>query len=265
MRTDLSVSPVSCPPFLPPAATTAWAGLHHPTGTAAGRFDRDSTAGLPAPVARWLHRSIVHGTPLLSGVELSMHGTIRIGRWMPFTARQIVGPTGYLWAAQAGRFPIMVRGFDRYSGATGQMAWRLFGRIPVVSAAGADITRSAAGRLASEIIGLTPGGALGSAVAWEGIDDDRSVGRLTIDGTIHDVTIDVAADGALRSLSLPRWAKPGKREPFRLHTFGVFTDGELKVDGYTLPRTVRAGWWPGTPQWEQGEFFRATIDQARFF
>ena len=72
-----------------------------------------------------------------------MHGQIRIGRWMPFTAHQIVAPDGYLWAAEAGRFGIRVRGFDRYSGATGQMSWRLFGRIPVVSAAGPDITLSA--------------------------------------------------------------------------------------------------------------------------
>ncbi len=103
--------------------------------------------------------------------------------------------------------------FDPDSAATGQMSWRLFGLIPVVSAIGPDITRSAEGRLA---------------------------------------------------LSLPRWAKPDKR-PFQLHTFGVMCSDEFTADGYTLPRTIRAGWWPDTPQWEEGEFFRATIDQGRFF
>lgn len=183
---------------------------------------------------------------------------------MPFTAQQIVAPTGYIWAAEAGRFPVRIRGFDRYSAASGQMAWRLFGRIPVVSTTGVDVTRSAAGRLASELIGLTPGGALSPDVIWQEIDDRRAVAAVTIDGTEHQVTIEVDEAGALRALSLPRWAKPDKA-PFQLHTFGVFFDGELPAGGYTLPRTIRAGWWPGTNRWAKGEFFRATIDRARFF
>ncbi len=264
--TDETSGPIpGCPAFLPATAQQAWAGLHRPSGPAGEGFDPDRTAGLPPPAARWLRHAIPPGAPLLGGVQLSMHGTIRIGRWLPFTAHQIVAPTGYIWAAEAGRFPITIRGFDRYSGATGQMSWRLFGRIPVVSASGTDITRSAAGRLASEIIGLTPGGAVGPHVAWDGIDDDRAMAHIAIDGSTHDVTIDVDADGAIRSLSLPRWAQPDKKAPFQLHTFGVFCDGQLETGGYTIPRTVRAGWWPDTPRWEQGEFFRATIDGARFF
>lgn len=254
------------PPFLPVAARRTWSGLHHPTGSAADGFDPDRAAvGLPVATARWLRHVIAPGTPLLGGVELSMHGEIRIGRWMPFTAQQIVAPSGYIWAAEARRFPIAVRGFDRYSQATGQMSWRLFGRVPVVSSSGDDITRSAAGRLASEVIGLTPGGALGPTVAWEPIDGNRAMAHITIDGGQHDVTIDVDARGELRTLSLPRWAKPDKQGPFQLHTFGVICGGELASGGYTLPRTIRAGWWPGTPRWEQGEFFRATIDEVRFF
>ena len=65
-------------------------------------------------------------------------------------------------------------------------------------------------------------------------------------------------------LSLPRWGNPDKG-PFRLHTFGVIFDGEFSTDGYTLSRQMKAGWWLGTPEWEQGEFVRATIDGARFF
>ena len=101
-------------------------------------------------------------------------------------------------------------------------------------------------------------------MVWEGLDDDRAVAAIAIDGTTHAVTIEVDTGGRLRSLSLPRWAQPDKG-PFQLHTFGVVCDGELEADGYTLPRTVRAGWWPGTPRWAQGEFFRATIDQVHLF
>ncbi len=256
--------PDSCPGFLRPAARRSWAELGGFTGTPGATFDPDSVDGLPSPVARWLRHAIAAGTPLRRGAQVAMHGDIRIGKWRPFTAQQIVAPNGYLWAAKAGRFPMKVRGFDRYSALTGQMSWRLFGLIPVVTTTGADVSRSAAGRLAGEIIGLTPACALGPNVAWDAIDDHQATATITVDDLAHHVTIDVADDGALRTVSLPRWGNPDKGR-FKLHTFGVICDGEFTADGYTLPGRIKAGWWLGTPEWEQGEFFRATIDQARFF
>lgn len=252
------------PGFLPESARRTWADLATVTETAGVVFDPDSTRTLPAPVARWLRHAIAPGTRLRSGVQLSMHGDIKIRRWMPFTAKQIVATTGYIWAAEAGRFPIRIRGFDRYSAATGQMSWRLFGAIPVVSATGPDVTRSAAGRLAGEIIGLAPGGALGPAVTWRGIDDHRAVATVTVDGAEHAVIIDVDDVGTLKSISLPRWASPDGGA-YQFHSFGVIFDDESTTDGYTMARTVHAGWWPDTPRWDQGEFFRATIDEVRFF
>jgi len=134
----------------------------------------------------------------------------------------------------------------------------------VLDTVGPDVTRSAAGRLASEIIGLTPGGALSPTITWRGIDDHRAVATVAIDGAHHEITIDVSDAGTLRTISLPRWAQPDDG-PFQLHTFGVMCDGEFTTDGYTLPRRIRAGWWPDTPRRVDGEFFRATIDHARFF
>ncbi len=252
------------PDFLLDSAQRSWLQLASPTPAVPKKFDPDAIDVLPAPVIRWLRHAITPGTPLLSGAQVAMHGDIRIGKWRAFTAQQIVAPTGYIWAAESGNFALRVRGYDRYSATTGQMVWRLFGHIPVVNASGADIDRSAAGRLASEVIGLTPGGALNSNVTWAAIDDHHATATVIIDQRPHDVTIDVSDDGTLRALSLPRWAKPDKG-PFQLHTFGVFFDGEFSTEGYTLPRHVKAGWWPSTPKWEQGEFFRATLDQARFF
>lgn len=254
----------SCPEFLPDTVQRSWASLNKSTQNADTTFDPDSIGALPVPVARWLRHTIAPGTPLRVGVQVSMHGTIRIKKWMPFTAQQIVASTGYIWAAEAGRFPIKVQGYDRYSDNTGHMSWKLLGTIPLVNATGTDIDRSAAGRLASEMIGLTPAGALGPNVTWAAIDDYHAVATIIIDKQAHVVTIDVDDNGILKSVVLPRWAKPDK-EPYQLHTFGVICDGEFSTGGYTLSRHFSAGWWPGTPKWEQGEFFRATLDEARFF
>jgi hypothetical protein len=53
------------------------------------------------------------------------------------------------------------------------MVHRAFGRIPLVNETGADFTRSAAGRLVSEMI-WTPAVALDPAVTWMPVDDDTA-------------------------------------------------------------------------------------------
>ena len=192
-----------------------------------------------------------------------MHGTIRIKRWLPFTAVQIVSSDGYIWAADAGWGPIRVRGFDRFTDGTAEMRWRLFGLIPVMTSSGSDTTRSAAGRHASEMIGLTPAGALAPGVTWQAIDDHRATATTTVGAFTHEVTINVDDAGVLRSSSLPRWGRPDSG-PFQDHTFGVMFDGQQTIDGYSIATSIRAGWWFGTERWDEGEFFRCTVAGAEF-
>jgi hypothetical protein len=227
------------------------------------RFDPDAIGHLPVPVVRWLRHTIEPETLVGSGVRVDMHGTIRIGRWRPFTARQTVGPDSYIWAAESGRFPLRISGFDRYTGGAAEMRWRLDGLIPVVTASGDDVTRSAAGRHASEMIGLVPGGALAPGVTWRGIDFRRAVATVDVGEFTHEVTIEVDDLGVLRSVRLPRWGNPDQG-PFEEHIFGVMCEGERDFGGCALPATLRAGWWPGTDRWAAGEFFRCEIDRAEF-
>jgi hypothetical protein len=47
--------------------------------------------------------------------------------------------------------------------------------------------------------------------------------------------------------------------------FGGVLESEATFGGYTIPNRVRAGWYFRTPRFEsEGEFFRATIDDATF-
>jgi hypothetical protein len=137
-------------------------------------FQPSMVADLPESARRWLTHAIPLGTTLWQSVERSMRGQIRIGAWRPFTARQVLTPPrGFIWAATARVFGIPVIGFDRLSSGSGQMRWRLGGLVPVMSATGPDITRSAAGRLAGEMA-LVP--TTFPAAAWAaGSDDDRVV------------------------------------------------------------------------------------------
>ncbi|MFS8585879.1 MAG: DUF6544 family protein, partial [Acidimicrobiia bacterium] len=233
----------AAPRRLPGPVRSTWRALARPTVDPV-RFDPAvADAVLPAPAARWLRHAIEPGTPLRRTALLAMQGEIRVGRWMPFTAAQVLAPPdGFVWAASAGRGPLRVRGFDRYADGEGDMRWALFGLVPVMSAGGADVTRSAAGRLAGEAL-LVPGAAVSPAVTWRAVDERRAVARVHVGRWEHDVTVEVDDRGALRSISMPRWGDPdGTGYAERL--FAVSFGGEVRADGFTLPRAIEAAWGP---------------------
>jgi hypothetical protein len=242
-----------------------WERLARPTVSPPG-FDPPMTESLPEPARRWLTHVIAPGTPLARAVILEMRGHIRLGRWIRFRAVQVhAPPAGFIWAARAHWGPMWIGGYDRYSGATGEMRWRLFSRIPMMSATGPDIDRSAAGRVALDSI-LVPSAWLQEAVTWQTSDnDDKVLAKWQIDDQTLPVTLNVGRDGALRSLTMPRWAKP-RGHPWGEYPFGGTLADETDFDGIKLSRTIRAGYFYGTDKWDgpSGEFFRAEITKARF-
>jgi hypothetical protein len=239
-----------------------WERLARPA--ARGWFDPSMTDGLPEPARRWLTRAIQPGTPLARAVVLDMRGQIRIRRWLPFRAVQLQAPAdGYVWAARAALGPLHISGFDRYANGTGQMNWRLAGRVPVVRAAGPNVDRSAAGRVALDAV-FVPTAFLGEQVTWRsGPDPDVAVAEWTVGNQVLPVELRVGPDGALRSVSMQRWGNPNGR-PWASYPCGGTLDDERDFGGITLPTRLRAGYFFGTEEWATGEFFRATITDATF-
>lgn len=191
-----------------------------------------------------------------------MHGEIKLGAWRPFTARQVLTPPrGFIWAASARVAGLPVSGFDRYSSGSGQMRWRLLGLIPVMSAAGPDVTRSAAGRLAGEGTVWLPT-AFRAATWTSGPDEDSAVATWRIGDDEEAVQLHVDSDGGLREVVLQRCGNPDGR-PFGRYPFRVAIDAERAFDGVTIPSAIRAAWVSdGRP--DAGEFFRAEMTGATF-
>ncbi len=141
------------------------------------------------------------------------------------------------------------------------MRWRLLGLVPVMTADGPDITRSAAGRLASDLC-LVP--TTFRAVTWRlGDRPDTAVATVRIGAEAVDVELHVGPDGQLLDVLLQRWSDAGGA-PFGYQPFGVTVEAERTFAGITIPSTVRAGWWWGTDRQDEGEFFRARITDATF-
>lgn len=231
-------------------------------GRPSERFDAAMVADLPEPARRWLVHAITPGTPLWPSVVLIMRGEIRLGAWRPFTATQVLAPPrGFIWAATARFMGIPVTGFDRYSGGSGQMHWRLAGVLPVIKAIGPDVTRSAAGRLAGEMA-LAPTTFRGAT--WTpGVDADHAVATWRIGDHDERSEFAVDRDGRLREIVMQRWGNP-TGEPFGRYPFGVAIEAEREFAGVIIGSQLRAGWWWGTDRQSEGEFFRATITDAAF-
>jgi hypothetical protein len=228
-------------------------------------FHPDETAGLPEPAQRFLNGALSSGVELASMVQLDMEGEIKLKGWIPFRARQVLrAKEGFVWEANGGKPPLIFKGGDTYWEGAGSLDFRMWGTIPVARAVGPDIDRSSAGRLAAETVAwlpqaLTP--QLGAS--WTPIDAHMATVTLPVRDTTVDVTITVDREGGLRELVLQRWGCPDPGV-FDLHTFGGAFDDYITFDGVTVPTAGRVGWWWGTEEQSEGEFFRYRITDARF-
>jgi hypothetical protein len=248
------------------ALESLWNTLQAP-GSAAETFDPAMVDGLPEPAQRYLRHAIAPGTPLARSVTITMHGTLRLspgGEALPMRAEQVLAPpAGFIWRARVGRGLMRFRGFDRYGNAQGGMRWWMLGLVPIVRAGGADVTRSAAGRLGGEAV-LVPGALLpGRGAVWEAVDDSTARVRLVVDGEPVTTTLRIDADGRLRHASLMRWRDDagGGGAPGFVR-FDVELSGERTFGGYTVPAHLRAGWRLGEP--DEFPFYDVTVDTAEY-
>lgn len=227
-------------------------------------FSSDKVSHLPVSAQRYLEHAIAPGTMLASTVRLRMHGEIKLKGWLPFNAQQVIClDKGMMWRATVKMWGMPIRGFDRIVDGAGEMRWKLLGIIPVVVASGPDISTSAVGRLAAELVWLPSAFMLGRA-SWT--ETDSSCFSVSLPLQDQQAALDVTIDerGRLNTVHLERWGNPDKGNFHKLD-FGGIAEEEQPFGGYTIPSRLRVGWYFGTSRFDQeGEFFRVTIDEAIF-
>lgn len=227
-------------------------------GDSSGTFDEDEISGLPEPVARYFRASVRTGTALAQAVELTMSGRIRIGRWIPFRATEVIAPRrGFVWAARAAA---VVSGSDRYLDGVGAMEWKALGLLPVMNVSGPDVSRSAAQRAASEAIWVPTALLPRFGVAWTATGEDRSEAEFSIDDYPVRLTLSLGPAGLPTSVHLERWGDPDGTGEYGLYRFGADFTAHRTFDGLTVPSAGTVGWHHGSDEWDRGEFFRFEID-----
>lgn len=117
------------------------------------RFTASLLSGFAEPVRRYLSHAIREGAELGAGVTLTMTGRIKVGLWLPFSARQECDGRSFAWRARVGLGPLTaLTVVDRFAHGAGSMDGRLFGRIKLFHAEDENTTCSAAGRAALEAV-----------------------------------------------------------------------------------------------------------------
>lgn len=237
--------------------------LFDATPTSLKTFDPAAIAHLPESAQRYLVHAIAPDTPLASAVRLRMHGSIKLKGWHSFTADEvIVRDRGLVWRAKVRIAGATMRGFDCFLDGEGAMQWKFCGVLPLIRAAGPDVTRSSAGRFAAEAVWL-PSLLCSEDVAWEAGDAGIAHARLEVDAHDEDLALTLSG-GALQSVALSRWGNPDGGD-FRDVEFGAAVDQEATFGGYTIPVRLRVGWYFGSDRFEdEGKFFQATVDHAVF-
>jgi hypothetical protein len=222
-------------------------------------------ATLPEPARRFLGHAIAPDARPARAARLRMAGQIKLNDWLPFTAEQVIDwERGFIWQASVKMMGFLpIRGSDRLVDGHGAMRWRLLGLIPVMTAEGADIARSAAGRVAGESLWL-PSVLRSHDVTWSATDAGQPKATFEAFGEPIELTLTIDDDGRPTSLWLPRWGNPGGGD-FGYATFGALFEDEGTFAGYTVPTRLRGGWhFDGERFDSDGEFFRATITDIQY-
>ena len=227
------------------------------TGQRAGTpptFGPAELEGLPDLARRYFQSAIAPGSVLLTSARLEMRGRIKIGRWLPFRAREVLDPQrGFVWSARAAG---IVTGSDRYVDREGIQDWTLAGLVTIMRAEGSDVSRSAAGRAAGEAIWLPAALLPRYGVTWAATGDDELTARYQLDDTPVECRYRLDACGLIRSFWFDRWGDPDGTGTWGWHRFGGEISAHRTFGSLTIPSAGRLGWHFGTPRWPDGEFFR---------
>jgi len=225
-------------------------------------FDPALLVGLPDPARRYLAAALAPRALPARSVRLTMTGRFLLGtRWRPLDATEVLAPGGLVWRADIAAGGLPVRVYDTLGPEGAAMrAWAMT-LVPVARADGADVTRSAAGRVAAEMIWLPSGLLPGPGVAWEQVDADTARFRVTVADTPLAVDLTLAPSGRPTAVSMQRWGDPDGDGVFAEAPFRAELSDPRTFRGHTIPTKVRVGWGAGA---DFSPFMEAEITDADF-
>jgi len=150
-------------------------------------FDDAILADLPAPVQRYLSKTLPAGEVLASAALLTQQGEFRLGdassAFIPFSAVQhmTVNPPGFVWDADMQMVPLLgVNVVDAYVGGEGALRARLLSTLAVAEAEPSEmLNEGELIRYLAEAVWFPAALLPGNGVTWEAVDDHSAIATLT--------------------------------------------------------------------------------------
>jgi uncharacterized protein DUF6544 len=244
-----------------PTATSADASIRRAPRAAKRitRFDASALSSCDEPVRRYFTHAIADGASLEPRMRLRMTGRIKVGLWLPFTARQACDGSSFIWRAQVPRHVRFLTVTDSYDHGQATIDGRLLGAIRMFHSDDQNVVRSAAARAATEGI-FAPIGLLPSpARIWHAESDNEITVDLALAPERPSLHVTIDNDGAVQSVHLQRWGDAGEKA-FGYMPFGGDILAEKRFGDLVLPARLRVGWWHGTERFSP--FFDAEIISA---
>ena len=220
-------------------------------------------APLPRAVQTYLRRAGVVNHPRVRNFHAEFAAEMRGGPdapWMTATADQyeFFDPTSRLFFMRASRSGVPFQVFHRYVANAATMNVRVAGLVPVVSLAGAEMTKSETVTLFNDICVFAPAALIEAPVTWVVVDGRTVRGTFTNAG--YTVSADLIFDdnGDLvdfrsedRSMSE---GKTMRRLPWATPLSGYRSFGDVRLAALAETR-----WTEGGVTWAYGRFVLKAI------
>jgi hypothetical protein len=226
-----------------------------PSGEPTLITDADIEA-LPAPVARWLRRVGVVGTPRVHNVVVDMHAQLNRGPgepWMETPVLQVsfVREPTRLFLLRTRMKGLPVTGLHAYTHDGARMQIRVAGVVDMVDESGDAFTRAETVTMLNDFCIMAPGALLDERFVWQPISDTSAT--VTFTNGVHRVSATLffdANDDLVDFSSDDRHSLPDDGE-----RWSTPLRGHREVNGLRLPAEGDAIWhYADKPDWLYGRF-----------
>ncbi len=211
----------------------------------AERFSSTSVDRLPAPVARYLRRTLRDGQPLVVAAIATQEAEFFInGAWRPLTATQhfAASPPAFVWDARIGVAPLVsVDVRDTYVGGRGSMQATMFGLYKLADQEGVpELNAGALQRYLGEAVWLPTVLLPGHGVTWAAVDATSAIASLTDGPTTVSLKFLFDAADRIFEVSGDRYAEDKGR--YQLRPWRVRCGDHQERSGMLIPLSCEVAW-----------------------
>lgn len=214
------------------------------------RLTRIDTAGLPAPVARYLLLALGERPPPPTTVEIHQSGHLRTDesadRWMKFRAVHLASPAAcsFSWDARVRLAPLIhLRVMDSLIDGQGSGRIVLQSVLEIAGEGGThEMNSGALHRYLAEAVWYPWALMPGNHLSWTAIDERRSLATLSCGAVSVSLEFRFDEDGTVAAIHTPaRWGRFDSH--FEQRPWEGHFSGYRRRDGILVPGSGEAGWY----------------------